>query len=167
MKQVAVISQTLRLGHCQAYLNREGPSESVILTADPSSFTDLHFRSPVRVVPVSPPPELLPTTRLVTGRVFRRLVARARSGSRFGRWLEKMARKLVWRLRYLDRIVVLKRRQRPRAIDPKSFQDSALFQELSAEHDETPIDRIVVFDVFDLPVVLEFAGRHDIDVAVR
>ena len=167
MKQVAVISQTLRRGHCQAYLNQEKASESVILTADPSSFTGLQLGSPVRVVPVSPPPELLPTTRLVTGRLFRKLVARARSGSRFGRWLEKVARKLVWRLRYLDRMVVIKRRQRPRAIDSKSFQDSALFQELSAEHNEASIDRIVVFDVFDLPVVLEFAQRHDIHVAVR
>jgi len=42
-----------------------------------------------------------------------------------------------------------------------------MYVELQREHGSRPIDRLVVFDVFDLPVALIFAEDHDIELLVR
>ena len=166
MKEVALISQTLRAAHCQAYL-RAAETSQVVLTSDPSAFETHALETTTRVVTVSPPPELLPSTRLAEGRWFRSVLRWARSGSPIGRWLERTVKRLVWRLRYLDRLVALRRSTRPREVDPGSIRTSAMYRRLVEEHNETSIDRIVVFDVFDLPVALAFAEDHGVEVLVR
>jgi hypothetical protein len=166
MKQVAIISQPLRAIHCHAFLG-QGSDEQVVLTTDPSAFVDLPFNSATRVVQVSPPPELLPTARLARAKLSRRMVGRARAGSGFGRWFERTLKKVMWRLRYLDRLALLRRARKPAELDLKSIEGSAMFLKLAEEHQSGDIDRIVVFDVFDLPVALTFAEPNGIEVLVR
>jgi hypothetical protein len=166
LRQVALISQTLRAAHCLAYL-RPHLEDVVVLTSDPSAFDESGLEGSLRVVTVSPPPELLPSTRLTEGRWYRSVLRWARSGSGLGRWLERTVKRLLWRLRYVDRIVVLRRSTRPRDIDPDTIRTSAMYTRLAEEHGHTPIDRIVVFDVFDLPVALAFGDDHGVEVWVR
>lgn len=166
MRQVALISQTLRASHCHAYMNNTG-QQGTILTSHPSAFADLEFARPTQVIAVSPPPELLPSTRLAGTRIFRAALNRARSGSRLGAWLERTIKRFAWRLRYLDRFVLLRRRHRAADLDERTVASSAMYLRLQEEHETTAIDRIVVFDVFDLAVALAFAERHGVDLLVR
>ena len=182
MKRVAIISQPLRASHCHAYLDSaksgfqpplsegqrpEFAKEQVILTSDPSAFDDFEFVTRPRIVPVSPPPELLPSSRLTRARLFRRVLARARSGSRFGRCLERTIKRMAWRLRYFDRLVLLVRSRQSRSLSDTSIAGSALHAKLEEEHEMGEIGEIVVFDVFDLPVALAFAKTRAVAILVR
>lgn len=166
MRQVALISQTLRASHCQAWMD-DGGGEPTILTSSPSAFSDFHFAVPPRVIEVSPPPEILTTTRLTGSRIFRRTLQKARAGSRSGAWLERTIKRFAWRFRPLDRLVPSKKGTPSHQIDADSIRSSAMYVELQREHGSSPIDRLVVFDVFDLPVALTFAEDHDIELLVR
>ena len=166
MRLAALISQPLRVAHCVAYLD-DGTGDNVVLTADPAVFAEVEFASPTRVVVVTPPAELLPTVRLARGRLYRRLVDMARSGSELGRRLERFAKRIMWRLRYFDRLVILKRRRKPPQLTREAVQTSSSYRELVEEHVRRPFDKVVVFDVFDLPVAMEFADTYAIEVLVR
>jgi len=169
VRQAALISQTLRAHHCKSYL-MTSDVEAVVLTSDPQTFDSLHDDGSTTIINVSPLPELLPTTTLTRGRWFRSILSWARSGSNFGRWLERTVKRLVWRLRYLDRFTLLLRplRRTPVAVvDEASLRGSAMYQELMALHSKEPFIRVVVFDLFDLPVAMAFATDHNTEVIVR
>ncbi|HJS71774.1 MAG TPA: hypothetical protein VJ858_03525 [Acidimicrobiia bacterium] len=166
MRLAALISQPLRVLHCLAYLD-DGSDDNVVLTANPAVFAEVKFASPTRVVAVSPPTELLPTVRLARGRLYRRLVDMARSGSELGRRLERFAKRIMWRLRYFDRLVILKRRRKPQQLTQEAVQNSSLYRELVEEHMKRPFDKLIVFDVFDLPVAMEFSDTYAVEVLVR
>lgn len=166
MKQVAMISQPLRSAHCHAYL-RDTNGDQVILTSDPSTFDRYEFSPRVRIMEVTPPPQLLPSRHLARARRYRLLVERSRRGSSIGRRLETIAKSLVQRLRRLNMLGIAHPSNETRSIDLAELRTSAMYARLEVEHDAGPIDRIVVFDVFDLPVALEFAEEHDVDVLVR
>jgi len=165
MRQVAVISQTIRASHCHAYMNT-GEAGQTIMTSNPSAFAGFEFAAQPQVIAVNPPPELLPTARLVSNRVFRSALAKARTGSRTGAWIEANVKRVARRLRNARGSASSGRRPQGE-LDDRTIRASAMFSKLEEEHDTTPIDRIVVFDVFDLPVALAFAEDHDIDVWVR
>ena len=165
MRIAALISQPLRANYCKAYVDRcDG---AVILTSDPSAFDDLDLGPETHVLAVSPPPELVPSKRLTRSRMFRAVVARARRGSRLGRWAERTAKRFAWRLRYVDRALLLTRRRRQAPSDPGSIQSSAIYQTLLSEAATEGFQQLVVFDVFDLPVALQFGDDHGLDVLVR
>ena len=166
MRQVALISQTLRASHCHAWMD-DGGGEPTILTSSPSVFSDFDFAVPPRVIPVSPLPEILTTTRLTGSRIFQRALRKARVGSRSGAWLERTIKRFAWRLRSLDQLVPSRKGTPSPQIDADSIRASAMYVELQREHGSRPIDRLVVFDVFDLPVALIFAEDHDIELLVR
>ena len=63
MRVAALISQPMRASHCAAYLNTED-SRHTVLTGDPAAFAAYEFAGGIRVVKVTPPPELLPTAKL-------------------------------------------------------------------------------------------------------
>ena len=156
----------MRASHCVAYLNTED-SRHTVLTSDPAAFASYEFAGGIRVVKVTPPPELLPTAKLARSHWFQRALARARAGSGFGRWLERTVKRLVWRLRYFDRLTILIRREKSPLVSGGSVRNSSMYQQLAEEHESEPIDKIVVFDVFDLPVGLGFSQDHDLEVLVR
>lgn len=164
MRQVALISQTLRSGHCRAYMDAE-PGDHTIMTSDPSVFADMAFEGSVAVVAANPPPELLPRTSLTQTKLFRSALAKARGGSSLGRWLERNAKRLARRTRSL------RQPSKPvgtqPAVEESIIRNSEMYLLLNDQHTRSPIDRLVVFDVFDLPVGLTFAQDHDIEVIVR
>lgn len=162
----ALISQPLRAHHCVAFLLSESDS-SFVLTSDPSAFDESSVPCEIRILGVSPPRELLPSQRLTRGRIYRSLLARARAGSRFGRWLERTIKRLAWRLRYLDRATMLLRRSQSAPVDPATLRNSVVYKRLAELHEESQIGSIAVFDVFDLPVALAFAKDHGQTVVVR
>jgi len=144
----------------------DGSDDGAIFTTNPSAFAKFGFTVPTRLVSVSPPAELLPAAHLVRTRVLRSALEKARSGSKVGAGIERTFKQLARRLRSLDGISPSRRRRAPQ-IDPASLRSSALYLRLEDEHRHSPIDRIVVFDVFDLPVALAFTETHDIEVLVR
>lgn len=166
MKQVATISQTLRAFHCHVYM-RDGMDEQIILTTDPAAFAGLDFAAPTRIVATTPPPELLPAARLNRTRVFRRMLSWARSGSAFGRWLEDTAKHFVARFRRWPSSTPNGGFPTGAVVSTAALESSDMYLRLVEEHEVGPIDRIVVFDLFDLPVVLRFSDRHEVEVLVR
>ncbi len=166
MKQVAVISQTLRALHCYAYM-RDSLNEQVILTTDPSAFADLHFPSSTRIVPTTPPRELLPGSRLFRTRVQRRMLSWARSGSALGRWLEHATKGLVAWLRRHSSSVPYRDSHNDTMLPNTALESSDLYLRLVKEHQMEQIERVIVFDLFDLPVVLLFSEKYQVDVVVR
>lgn len=164
MRQVALISQTLRAGHCQAYMDAH-PGDNLILTPDPSVFAEVPLEDSITVVAANPPPELLPRTNLARTRIFRSALTKARGGSSLGQWLERNAKHAVRRVRRFRKTT---RPVSPRpALDERTIRSSEMYHVLVEQHSLLAIDRLVVFDVFDLPVALAFAQDHDIEVLVR
>ena len=137
----------------------------MILTSDTSPFVECEPAIPV--IAVSPPPELLPRAGLIGTRVFRSVLAKARSGSAFGRALEKAAKLVARRFRSLSRAMPVRRPGRAPTLDETTVRSSQMYLRLVDEHRRSPIDRFVIFDVFDLPVALAFARDHGIEVLVR
>ena len=137
----------------------------MILTSDTSLFVECGAAIPV--VAVNPPPELLPRTGLIRTRVFRSVLAKARSGSAFGRALETAAKLGARRFRSLSNPLSGRRPKRAPILDESTVRSSLMYLRLVDEHRRAPIDRLVLFDVFDLPVALTFARDHGIEVLVR
>ena len=73
----------------------------------------------------------------------------------------------MWLFRYIDRAADLVRR-RSDPTTPKTVP-SAIASTLQSvlESDALAVDRIVCFDVFDLPAVMTLADAVDIPVVVR
>lgn len=164
MREVALISQTMRVGHCHAHMNT-GEAGQTIMTANPAAFANFRFSVPPRIMAVAPPPELLPSTTLASSRFFRLALAKARAGSRVGAWVERSGKLLVRIWRSAGASVGA---ERPAIeIDDQKIRGSVMYAQLVEEHRSSPIGRVVVFDVFDLPVALAFCDDHDIDVLVR
>lgn len=142
----------------------DGLEDVLILTSNPSAFADFEFARPTQVIAVDPPSELIPTTRLKGERIFRTALEKARAGSRLGAWLERTIKRFAWRLRPTARLTP---GRQARLLDSKSIRSSAMYLRLMEEHSSSPIHRLVVFDVFDLPVALAFADDHNVEVLVR
>jgi len=154
----------LRAKHCHAYLE-DGSGEDVILTSNPADFAALEFIAPTHIVAVSPPPELLRPTHLARNRIFRSVLHRARSGSRLGVWVEHVLKDVARLLRRLSE--VMPRRRGFQQTAELSIRSSMMYAKLVEEHASSPIQQLIVFDVFDLPVALTFAEDHQVDVLVR
>lgn len=165
MRIVALISQPMRASHCVSYLGQRPGSHSV-LTSDPTAFDALDVPEGTLFTQVNPPPELLPSTPLARSRRLRNVLARARAGSVLGHWLERVARRLLRRMRSA---VSPSATPTPgaRSLTADDLRDSAMYQQLAKEHGESAFDLIVAFDLFDLPVGLRFGDDHQIPVVVR
>lgn len=160
------MTQPLRAAHCAAYVSEHAPDGSaVVIVSDPAAFTHLHLPEGTDVRSQRPPTDLLPTHRLLRSKLRQRIVNYSRSGSPLGRKLEQVARTGMWRLRYVDRIVIGERA----AKDSRASASvrSGLINELYAIHNETPIGDLVTFDVYDLPTLLKFAAETGVAVRVR
>lgn len=167
MRVVALLANPFRAKYCVAYLTAtDGPT--TILTGDPDAFAGRDLPSSTRIHRVTPLPEVLPTAKLARTRWSKGALSRLRGGSKWGAWAERKIKRLVWHMRYLDRVTLLVRKRRePSSIEDQTVRQSAVYQDLLAEHGRQPIDRLVVFDVFDLPVAIVFAEDHDLEVLVR
>lgn len=164
MRQVGLISQTLRAGHCHAFISAEA-GDHVILTSNPSAFANMDFKKSVAVIAVNPPPELLSHAGLARTRLFRSALAKARAGSAFGRWLERNLKRLARRVRTVRKPQV--EVTTGPSLDESTIRASEMYLVLEEQHRHSPIDRLVVFDLFDLPVAMTFAQDHNIEVIVR
>lgn len=166
MREVALISQTLRAGHCRAYFLQSG-QDPTILTSNPSAFSEFELSESTKLITVNPPPELISPAHLARSRIFRGTLDRVRSGSKFGTWLERTVKRLVGVFRPVVRAQGANQSERAGEIDVESLRSSTIYVKLQEEHNSRPIDRLVVFDVFDLPVALAFAEEYAVGVLVR
>lgn len=163
MTVVAVITQTLRIDACIAFVNSIADHSTVtIFTGDPGAFKEAHLPDGTSVLSASPSDLLLadPGRLRKVGR--RRLLEWMRSGSRIGRLSEKAARRLL----RMVRPVRDTSGQNPGVVANQPT-NSYLIRELESLHETRVLSTIAVFDVFDLPSVLTFAARTGVHVIVR
>jgi hypothetical protein len=162
---IATMSQPLRATECMIFLESLAPGmKAHLLTSDSTAFADLDER--IRIHHVTPAATVMPTRRLLASRINQRIIQWARSGSTLGMKVQKWARALMWRLRYLDRLSVLRRGRRRR--NPREeLLSSPIYDAIAEINQVEEVTKIVVFDVFDLPVAMRYAELHNIEVLVR
>lgn len=163
MRRVAIISQSLRAKSCRTYLGSEA-FDNLILTTDVRPFWDLE-REAADIVVLKSQPSELPSAKLLN--LLRRSKTPPEPHSGRARWVERAINRIVWRLRYLDRYTMLRRSKARQGADHKSAPAKLLFSELEEQQRRQPIHQIVVFDLFDLPVAVEFGQAYDVEVIVR
>lgn len=166
MRRIAIVSQPMRATQCRDFL-REETADQVILTRDARLFADLGSDSATGVVVVDSPFRVPPTERLLRSRVLKRLLSSRRSTTTWARWVERTIKRIAWRFRYLDRLATVRRSRKPQRFDSSSLAASPLLARLEEQQSIQPIQQLVVFDLFDLPVAVQFGRRHGVEVLVR
>ena len=163
MTTVGVVSQGLRVPYAVAWLAAQ--QEPAVLVVAHEDLVDLGDASQIRVVAAGVAAPV--SERLASGPARQWLRHRAHAGSRVALAVERAARRLLRLLRFLARLVrPIRRGQTAESADPAV---SAVATSLASvlESDAGRIDRIVCFDVFDLPAVLTLADEHGVSVVVR
>ena len=160
------MSQPLRADQCRSFL-QGGNADQVILTRNSSPFADLDLDNSTDLVVLGSPGGPQPIAEIAGSRAAKWLVSFVGADSRSGRWLAMTISRIAWRLRYFDRWVMVRASRRRAKLESSQGSHSPLFIELEAQRHQGPIDQIVVFDLYDLPVVSEFAARHGVEVLVR
>jgi hypothetical protein len=152
---VGVIGQTMRSAYCQAHFTAPGIAPAVILTDDPGAFADWDLPPGVGVVVMNDGTVAL--HQKLRRRLRRRAIAWLRRGSVVGARAEKAMR----RLRPAHRA------EMPGRVGADAPPRRGLITQLHTIHEASAIGQIVVFDVFDLPSVLEFSDGTGVPVVVR
>lgn len=162
MTFVIVISQPLRSPQAIQYAAGLPEDErKVVLTADPASIEQDSLPAGTEILPAAPPMRAAPSARVVAG-VVGRARRWANGGSYLGSRLTRWIRSAEWRLRYMDRLrTLLDLRRRGGAGADK------LIVETLAAIDDGDMEEIAVFDLMDLPAVVEFVGPSSIRIVVR
>lgn len=153
----------MRAKNCAAYLRLHDGERTAVLLTDGECLTQYGIPDSTMVISTVAEAGQRPTDLLLKSRARRRLVDWARSGSVNGKRLERTVRRLGWRLRHIDRAAAF--------VDARRRATSGTAPRLSAEleklHAGEPITKLVAFDLFDLPVMRDFADSRDIPVIVR
>jgi hypothetical protein len=145
----------MRSAYCRAHFTAPGNAPAVILTDDPGAFADWDLPPGVGVEAIDDGTVAL--HQKLRRRLRRRAIAWFRSGSVVGARAEKAIR----RLRPAHRV------EMPGGVGADVPPRRGLITQLHAIHEASAIGQIVVFDVFDLPSVLEFSDRTGVPVEVR
>ena len=163
MTTVGVVSQGLRVPYAVAWLAAQ--HEPAVLVVAHEDSVNLGDASHIRIVAAGVAAPV--SERLAGGSARQWLRHRAHAGSRVALAVERAARRLIRLLRFLARLVnLVRRRQTAESADPAV---SAVATSLASvlESDADRIDRIVCFDVCDLPAVLTLADEYGVSVVVR
>lgn len=153
--RVGVIGQTMRGAYCRSYFADTNDSRAVVFTDDTGAFADWVPAPGIEVVRILD--GSVPRHEKLRRRLRRRAIEWLRSGSMVGTRAEAAIRRL----------------RPPPRIEPTTGVAAdaplrpGLISQLDALHEASAIDEIVVFDLFDLPSVLEFSARARVPVMVR
>lgn len=166
MTVVAVMTQPLRAQHCAAFIRRLPASVSIrIITPDERAFATLDLPSKVEFRHPQAKEGSSPPNSISESKLKQRVIRWTRGGSTWGMRFDRAIRSTM-RLRYLDRLVTRRniRRSQHRNLLESYAATTGLLTEMNQAEE---ISQLVVFDVFDLPPVLEFGKTHSIPVVVR
>jgi hypothetical protein len=152
---VGVIGQPMRGAYCRALFTAAGNAPAVILTDDPGAFADWDLPPEVGVLAIDD--DSVGRYQKLRRRFRRRAIEWLRSGSVVGARTEEAIRKM--------------RPVRNLEMTGGAGADAplrrGLITQLDSIHESSAIGQIVVFDLFDLPSVLEFSNRTGVPVVVR
>tara|TARA_Y100001970_G_scaffold254947_1_gene331199 strand:+ start:2821 stop:3357 length:537 start_codon:yes stop_codon:yes gene_type:complete len=178
MIKIAVITQGFRAHECATYLNNSQNEKVIIICSSRAIFDN----------------EILPENHEIReynslhrfGRndvplfiaTKEKVKKYTRGGSDSGVWLERFLNSLIWKMRYIYRAsealfkLIIKiwkkvKEKLSRHRNRKPFRYEALSQELLTISEENQIDEILLFDLFDLPAVLDFVDDQAIEIKVR
>lgn len=166
MRRVVAISNPLRAAQCRLFIEGD-TADQVVVTRNSRPFADMaldNLTSLVVLGATEGPRTLTGNTR---SRIYGRLVSTPGAQSGLSRWLDRVFNRLAWRMRYFDRLMMVRSARRRPQLESREASRSTLFTELEAQRRQGVIDQIVVFDLFDLPIATEFARRHDVEVLIR
>ncbi len=152
---VGVVGQTMRGLYCQAHFAAHGAAPAVILTDDPGAFADWDPPLGVEVVPIEGVNVAL--HQKLGSRLRRKAIEWLRSGSVVGARVEEAIRRL--RPAHSGKAIGF--------VGADAPLRRGLVAQLQTLHEASGIAQIVVFDVFDLPSVLDFSDRTGVPVVVR
>jgi hypothetical protein len=161
MKTIAVMSQPLRQKEAAQFLGSR-PGEKVVITRFLEGLDSTGFPEGTIFRAWSSSPKPPPSARAVMG--LGRLKRWARSGSSVGLRVERWARSIDWRLRYVDRFYAA---MGARGDDLWDLENPDLVAVLREEVDDPGQCTIAVFDLFDLPAVIPLAGDPGCSISVR
>tara|TARA_B100000902_G_C27195361_1_gene856169 strand:- start:484 stop:1026 length:543 start_codon:yes stop_codon:yes gene_type:complete len=180
MTKIAVITQGLRAHECVTYLNNsQNENERVIIICSSKAIFDhevLPGNLEIREYKSLQKFRRNDIPLFITSK--QRIKKYTRGGSDSGVRLERFLNSLIWKMRYIYRaselffklIIKIRRKakenlSRHRNQKPSGYE--ALREELLTISDENQLDEILVFDLFDLPAVLDFVDDQAIEVKVR
>ncbi len=167
MTVVAVMTQPLRAQHCAAFIRRLPLSVSIrVITPDKSAFANLDLPATVQFRHHQTTQASGVNNSISGSKLRQRVIRWARGGTTWGMRFDRAIRSTIWRLRAIDRLVTRRnlRRSQHRNLLASYAATAALLTEMNQVEE---ISQLVVFDLFDLPPVLEFGKTHSIPVVVR
>ena len=180
MIRIAVITQGLRAHECAIYLNdsKRKSTRAIVVCSDKAIFDNEKL------------PENLEIREYTSIQKFRRndvplfIVSKqrikkfTRGGSDSGVRLERFLNNLIWKMRYVYRASeillnlifrfrkkIMGKLSRSNKWKPPRYEP--LKDELLTISKENQLGEILVFDLFDLPAVLDFVDDQAIEVKVR
>ena len=180
MTKIAVITQGFRAHECATYLkNSQNENEKVIIICSSRAIFDNKIL-----------PENLEIREYNSLHKFGRndvplftaskekVKKYTRGCSDSGVQLERFLNSLIWKMRYIYRAsealfkLIFKiwkkvKEKLSRHRNRKPLRYVALSQELLTISEENQLDEILVFDLFDLPAVLDFVDDQAIEIKVR
>lgn len=167
MTLVALMRQPLRAEYCRAHIEENEIADVIVVTLSAANLPVGYFGDDATLISLTEgaKPGASSSVHGIWLELRESLIAWSRSGTRASLVAGNLARRVRrgW-LRAMSSI-----RSRP-TIDTEASLDrssASLMKALNEIHRNTPITRIVVFDLFDLPVALDFATAHDVEVTVR
>ena len=167
MHTVAVLTQTLRTPQCLAFLeSRDGQYHGTILLGNIGVVASAHVPKNFGAQDIRRREKPLPSAALATTKARALVLAWAQGGSTVGKRIEKVTKGVLWRLRYVDRISIIRR-----IIASNSKKQGEvsveLFGRLREIQQHERIDEVIVFDLYDLPTAVKFGEEFGVVVLVR
>ncbi len=177
--KVAVITQGFRAHECSTYINnlKINDVRVIIICSDKAIFDNETLPKNVEIREYESVQKFRRNDLPLFVASKERIKKFTRGGSDIGVRLERFLNSLIWKMRYVYRVseVFFNRVYRVRKkikgwLSPlrnwKPPRYKSVREELLTISAENQLDEILVFDLFDLPAVLDFVGDQAIKVKV-
>ena len=181
--KVAVISQGFRAHECSTYINnsKENDGRVIIICSNKAIFDSEILPKNVEIREYKSIQKFRRNELPLFIASKQRIKKFTRGGSDIGVRIERFLNRFIWKMRYLYRASeiffnllinlkdMLRRKRKGKLLQqiykPPLYEE--LSQELLAISKENQLDEILVFDLFDLPAVLDFVDDQAIEIKVR
>jgi len=178
--KIAVITQGFRAHECSTYINNSKVNDErvIIICSDKAIFDNEILPKNVEIREYKSIQKFRRNDLPLFIASKQRIKKFTRGGSDIGVRLERFLNSLIWKMRYVYRasevffnlIYRLRRKVKGKLSPHRNWTPpryKTLREELLTISEENQLDEVLVFDLFDLPSVLDFVGDQAIEVKVR
>ncbi len=180
MIRIAVITQGLRAQECATYLNNSNNENErvIIICSNKAIFDNETLPENLEILEYKSTQKFGRNDLPLFVASKQRIKQFTRGGSDSGVRIERFLNSLIWRMRYAYRasevffnfVFIFRRKVKSKLLGQRNWTPpryQSLMEELLTISEENQLDEILVFDLFDLPTVLDFVGEQAIEVKVR